>query len=94
MSTSEGEYRKVDYVSLFTRTIIDINDLKNVLKKGCNHGLCGSHNLGNTCFMNSSIACLSNCTELTTYFLTKKYEKNINKKNKLGLGGKCCSKKS
>ena len=88
MSTGEGEYPKVDHVSLFTRTIIDINDLKNVLKKGCNHGLCGSHNLGNTCFMNSSIACLSNCTELTTYFLTKKYEKNINKKNKLGLGGK------
>ena len=38
--------------------------------------------------MNSSIACLSNCTELTTYFLTGKYEKSINKKNKFGLQGK------
>ena len=38
--------------------------------------------------MNSSIACLSNCTELTTYFLTEKYKQSINKSNKLGLGGK------
>ena len=38
--------------------------------------------------MNSSIACLSNCTELTTYFLTGKYKSDINKNNKDGLGGK------
>jgi ubiquitin carboxyl-terminal hydrolase 4/11/15 len=38
--------------------------------------------------MNSSIACLSNCTELTTYFLTGKFKTEINKKNKLGVGGK------
>ena len=74
--------------STFTRTIIDINELKSVLKPGTNQGKCGGHNLGNTCFMNSSIACLSNCTELTTYFLTKKYEKDINQTNKEGLGGR------
>ena len=45
--------------STFTRTIIDIKELDKVLKKGSNHGVCGGHNLGNTCFMNSSIACLS-----------------------------------
>ena len=88
MSIIEGESEKIEHLSHFTRTIIDIKELNNILQKGCNHGLCGSFNLGNTCFMNSSIACLSNCTELTTYFLTKKYEKSINKKNKLGLGGK------
>ena len=74
--------------STFTRTIIDIKDLEKVLKKGVSHGVCGGHNLGNTCFMNSSIACLSNCTELTTYFLTDKYKSDINKKNKEGSGGK------
>ena len=90
MSTKEGEgdSQKIDHVSPFTRTIIDVRDLERILKKGSNHGVCGGHNLGNTCFMNSSIACLSNCTELTTYFLTGKYEKAINKKNKLGLQGK------
>ena len=74
--------------STFTRTIIDTKELDKVLKKGSNHGVCGGHNLGNTCFMNSSIACLSNCTELTTYFLTGKYKSDINKNNKDGLGGK------
>jgi len=38
--------------------------------------------------MNSSIACLSNCTELTTYFLTKEYEKDLNKTNPRGLKGR------
>ena len=90
MTTKEGEgdSQKIDHISPFTRTIIDVRDLERILKKGSNHGVCGGHNLGNTCFMNSSIACLSNCTELTTYFLTGKYEKAINKKNKLGLQGK------
>ena len=38
--------------------------------------------------MNSSIACLSNCTELTTFFLTKEYKKYKNTSNKNGLNGK------
>ena len=38
--------------------------------------------------MNSSIACLNNCTELTTYFLIDKYLEDINKKNEEGLYGK------
>ena len=87
-NNEEGDSSNSDNKSIFTRTIIDINGLNNILKKGANHGVCGSHNLGNTCFMNSSIACLSNCTELTTYFLTGKFKTEINKKNKLGVGGK------
>ena len=87
-NNEEGDSPNLDNKSIFTRTIIDINELNNILKKGANHGVCGSHNLGNTCFMNSSIACLSNCTELTTYFLTGKYKAEINKKNKFGVGGK------
>ena len=67
---------------------IDINKLENILPENCNHGLCGSQNLGNTCFMNSSIACLSNCTELTTFFLSKDYRNYMNKSNKSGLKGK------
>ena len=80
--------KKENNLSTFTRTVIDINELKSVLKPGSNHGVCGGRNLGNTCFMNSSIACLSNCTELTTYFLTKKFLKDINETNKEGLGGR------
>lgn len=79
---------EICHVSPFTRTIIDIHDLDSLLTKNVNHGVCGGHNLGNTCFMNSSIACLSNCSELTAYFLTEKFKQNINKKNKQGLQGK------
>ena len=37
--------------------------------------------------MNSSIACLSNCTELTYYFLKGDYLKDINEENSLGMRG-------
>ena len=74
--------------SIYTRRIIDTSQLKKILDENSSHGLCGSHNLGNTCFMNSSIACLSNCIELTTYFLTKEFENDLNKNNPRGLGGK------
>ena len=79
---------EICHVSPFTRTIVDIHDLDKLLTQNVNHGVCGGHNLGNTCFMNSSIACLSNCSELTAYFLTEKFKQNINKKNKQGLQGK------
>ena len=54
---------------------IDITQLKSILSPNHNHGLCGSDNLGNTCYMNSSIACLSNCLELTTFFFIKRIQK-------------------
>ena len=37
--------------------------------------------------MNSALQCLSNCYELTKYFLLDFYENDINIKNKLGTGG-------
>ena len=75
------------FISLISKKI-DPNQLKTILKSNNNHGLCGSINLGNTCYMNSSIACLQNCIELTTFFLTKEYKNNKNKNNKNGLDGK------
>ena len=75
-------------LSMYTRRVIDISKITNYLTEDSTHGLCGGKNLGNTCFMNSSIACISNCTELTCYFLSGDYEKDINKENKLGMGGR------
>ena len=76
-----------DYTSTFTRKKIDIKQLDKILGSGANHGVCGGHNLGNTCFMNSSIACLSNCTELTTYFLSGEFKNDINTNNSEGARG-------
>ena len=74
--------------SLYTRRVINTEKIREYLKENSTHGLCGGINLGNTCFMNSSIACLSNCIELTCYFLSGDYIKDINKENKNGMGGK------
>ena len=74
--------------SLYTRRVINTNKIREYLNEQSIHGLCGSINLGNICFMNSSIACLSNCIELTCYFLSKDYIKDINRNNKSGMNGK------
>ncbi|KAJ3602807.1 hypothetical protein NHX12_030555 [Muraenolepis orangiensis] len=50
-------------------------------------GLCGLSNLGNTCFMNSALQCLSNASPLTDYFLNDQYEAEINRENPLGMRG-------
>ena len=58
-----------------------------VMSENSKKGLAGLRNLGNTCFMNSGLQCLSHIKGLTNYFLTGEYLKHVNKTNPLGTQG-------
>ncbi len=64
----------------------DVSTCEDAAKVGT-RGKAGLSNLGNTCFMNSGLQCLSHCSLLTDYFLSDKYEADINTDNPISLGG-------
>ena len=67
--------------------MLNQKNLMDYLDEDSLKGLVGLTNFGNTCFMNSAIQCLSNCEELTLYFLSGLYKKEINSTSKYGTGG-------
>jgi len=60
----------------------DLNNLKTKIlsfEDNCRRGVAGLFNLGNTCYINCCIQCLSNTDDFTKYFLLNyyKYEENF-----------------
>ena len=61
----EDDYKLQDILSVLSV------DIRKIFNPKSRHGLIGLRNLGNTCFMNNAIQCLSSVEELTKYFLLK-----------------------
>ncbi|XP_016941445.4 ubiquitin carboxyl-terminal hydrolase 8 isoform X1 [Drosophila suzukii] len=59
-----------------------VRDFSPVMGQNVGRGLTGLKNLGNTCYMNSILQCLSNTPQLTEYCISDKYKNNISRSNK------------
>jgi len=66
---------------------IGVGNIYIVKKPLAKNGIVGLSNIGNTCYLNSALQCLSNTYELTKYFLEDKFSKDINTVNPLGFKG-------
>lgn len=51
-------------------------------------GGCGLANLGNTCFLNSALQCLSHTQPITMHLLTSRFKDDLNVSSPLGTGGR------
>lgn len=86
--THHWSYHRLDCKKTGASITASINN-KGVYKKPRLFRL-GLGNLGNTCYMSSSLQCLLSIAPLSSYFLSQRYETDINATNRDGTKGALC----
>ncbi len=84
---SSPSYPSTSYPTFIDLAPVELSNPSYRQDQLCKPSLTGLENVGNTCFMNSVIQCLSNTSEIRDYFIEGRYLADINQSNPLGFKG-------